>query len=379
MVEQLTQDQRYMQQAINLAEQGLYTTSPNPRVGCVIVKNSRVIAEGYHVRAGEAHAEINALEAARKEGNSEELVGATVYVTLEPCSHTGKTPPCCDALIVAQVSRVVVAMIDPNPLVAGRGIEKLRAAGIEVDVGVQEAAARALNPGFIQRMETGRPLVRVKLAMSLDGRTAMASGESQWITGQPARSDVQRLRARSCAIVSGVDTVIQDDAALTVRAKELAIDPVLASLAEQKQPLRVILDSNLRLPASAKLVSQPGRTLVLFAKENTSKKEQLVAKGIDVIAAGHPSGRVDLDKLLEILAEAQCNEVLIEAGATLAGAFVEAALVDELVVYMAPTLLGSGARPLLALALDKMAQQKKLQITEVVQIGDDWRVTARFM
>lgn len=364
-------DQHYMQRAIELAWGGLYTASPNPRVGCVLVREGAIIGEGYHLRAGEGHAEVNALAAAG------DAAGACAYVTLEPCSHTGKTPPCSEALIGAGVSRVVVAMTDPNSLVAGKGIAQLRDAGIAVEVGLLESEARLLNPGFIKRMETGMPWVRVKLAMSLDGRTAMASGESQWITGAAARSDVQRLRARSCAIMSGVDTVIADNASLTVRADELDIDPELAQLATQQQPLRVVLDSNLRLAPTAKILEQPGSTIVVAAAKREDEQQQLEAAGAEVVIAAGVDGRVDLRQLLLVLAERQCNEVMVEAGATLAGAMVKEGLVDCLSVYMAPTLLGSDARPLLALPLDTMAQQHRLIVDSISPVGEDWRIDAR--
>lgn len=366
----LFEDRKWMQLAIDLALGGLYTTSPNPRVGCVLVRDGEIIGRGYHLRAGEDHAEVNAI------ADAGDATGATAYVTLEPCSHTGKTPPCCEALIAAKVARVVVAMTDPNPLVSGNGIKRLQDAGITVDMGVLEAEAKALNPGFIKRMETGLCWVRVKLAMSLDGRTAMESGESQWITGQHARSDVQRLRARSCAVVSGVDTVIADQASLTVRADEMGIDPDTALLAAQQQPLRVVLDSSLRLPVDAKILSQPGNTIVMTATENTKARQALEQAGAEVIVLPAVTGRVDISKALQLLSERQCNEVMVEAGATLAGAFMAAGLVDQLNVYMAPTLMGSEARPLLQLPLSTMAQQQRLTIESITPVGEDWRIDA---
>jgi diaminohydroxyphosphoribosylaminopyrimidine deaminase / 5-amino-6-(5-phosphoribosylamino)uracil reductase len=368
-------DIRYMQLAINLAEGGLYSTSPNPRVGCVLVKNDSIIGQGYHLRAGEGHAEVNAIADAQAKANN--IEGATAYVTLEPCSHTGKTPPCSQALIAAKVKRVVVAMTDPNPLVSGEGIKQLQQVGIEVESGLLEAEARALNPGFIKRMQTGKPWLRVKLAMSLDGRTAMASGESQWITGAEARSDVQQLRARSCAIISGVDTVISDNASLTVRAEQLALTPELTQLALEQQPLRVVLDSILRLPPTAKILSQPGPVLVVAAVKNAAAQIELEQAGAEVIYLAAADGRVDLEQLLQALAARECNELLVEAGATLAGALTDAGLVDLFTVYMAPTLLGSSARPLLELPLDTMAQQQKLQIESITPVGVDWRIDAR--
>lgn len=336
-------DEVLMARAIALAKNGLYTTQPNPRVGCVITQGSNVIAEGFHQRAGEGHAEVVALQQLK---HPAEARGSTVYVTLEPCCHRGKTPPCTDALIQAGVARVVYGMADPNPLVAGKGLHLLREAGIRVDGPVREAECGALNPGFIKRMRTGLPYVRCKLAMSLDGRTAMASGESQWITGALAREDVQRLRAQSCAIVTGIGTVLKDDPVLTVRSEQL---PANARL---KQPLRVVLDRHRRLPSQAKILQGPGETLLI-----------------------HDS--THLQNVLKQLADRQCNEILIEAGATLAGAFIQQGLVDELIIYMAPTLLGSDARPLLQLPLQQMDQQLPLDITEIRAVGNDWRITAR--
>ena len=365
----LSTDQQFMSRAIELAYRGLYSTAPNPRVGCVLVRDGEVIGEGWHIKAGEGHAEVNALAAAG------DATGATAYVTLEPCSHHGKTPPCCQALIKAKVSRVVVGMEDPNPLVAGQGNQALRDAGIEVTVGVLEEQAKAINPGFNKRMLSGLPLLRCKLAMSLDGRTAMASGESQWITGPDARSDVQRLRARSCAVVSGVDTVIMDSASLTVRATELGLEN--AEAIASKQPLRVVLDSTLRLPPDAKLLQQEGPVLIVASQKNAAKQAALEAAGAEVQYLPAASGKVDIKAVLAILAESQCNEVLLEAGATLAGAALQAGLLDELIVYMAPTLLGSEARPLLQLPLQAMDQQQRLDIVSITPVGKDWRIDAR--
>ncbi|MFA7552597.1 MAG: bifunctional diaminohydroxyphosphoribosylaminopyrimidine deaminase/5-amino-6-(5-phosphoribosylamino)uracil reductase RibD [Spongiibacteraceae bacterium] len=366
--EQQQADRRYMQLAIDLAWRGLYTAAPNPRVGCVLVRDGEMIGQGYHIRAGEGHAEVNAI------ADAGDASGATAYVTLEPCSHTGKTPPCCQALIAAKVTRVIVAMQDPNPLVAGKGIAALRAAGIEVETGLLESEARQLNPGFIKRMETAMPWVRIKLAMSLDGRTAMASGESQWITGAQARQDVQRLRARSSAIVSGVDTVIADDASLTVRCDELGLPSDFAEQIVQQQPLRVILDSSLRLSPTAKILTQPGKTLVVAAQQNIEAQQQLEQAGAEVIYIPGADGRVDLVKMLWTLAHRECNEIMVEAGATLAGAFSQAGLVDQYSIYMAPTFLGSEARPLLQLPLASMNQQQRLTIEAITPVGDDWRI-----
>jgi len=364
-------DEFYMARALKLAERGLYTTEPNPRVGCVLVRDGKIIAEGWHQRAGEGHAEVEAL--AKVNGQA---LGATAYVTLEPCSHQGKTGPCCDALINAGVIRVVAAMQDPNPLVAGCGFERIQNAGIEVKFGVMEAQARALNPGFIKRMETGLPYVRCKLAMSVDGRTAMESGESQWITGPAARSDVQKLRARSSAIVTGVGTVLLDDPSMTVRAEQLGLASDLYVSGEaiaERQPLRVVLDSHFRTPAKAKIVSKPGKTWLVGAEENDV--DNVGDAELKVIA--DDSGKVDLYAVLKELAANDCNEVLVEAGAVLSGAFLQAGLVDELVIYMAPKLLGHTARPLMALpGMEHMADQVKLSIQDVRSVGDDWRINA---
>jgi diaminohydroxyphosphoribosylaminopyrimidine deaminase/5-amino-6-(5-phosphoribosylamino)uracil reductase len=357
-------DREYMARALQLAERGLYTTTPNPRVGCLLVDpvSGRTLGEGFHRKAGEGHAEVNALQAA-----GDTARGATAYVTLEPCSHTGKTGPCSDALITAGVARVVYAMEDPNPAVAGRGVERLRAAGIQADGPLMETQAEALNPGFIKRMRTGLPWVRCKLAMSLDGRTAMASGESQWITGPCARADVQRLRARSCAIVTGVETLLQDQPALTVR------DPAIDTLG--RQPLRVIVDSRLRSPADAGIFRQPGRTCLASARAAVGGKYDAA---INVWHLPGSDERVDLHRLLQKLAaEEACNEVMIEAGPTLAGSFMADGLVDELQVYMAGILLGNLAKPLLELPFATMSQRRRLQIIDIRALGEDWRITAR--
>jgi diaminohydroxyphosphoribosylaminopyrimidine deaminase/5-amino-6-(5-phosphoribosylamino)uracil reductase len=324
-------------------------------VGCVLVRDGVVIGEGFTQRAGGNHAEIEALAACA------DPRGATAYVTLEPCSHQGKTGPCVEALIAAGVAEVFIAMRDPNPAVGGHGLARLQAAGITVHEGLLAAQAEAVNPGFFKRMRTGLPRVRVKLAASLDGRTAMASGESQWITGPAARADVQKLRARSGAIVTGVETVISDDPALTVRDDSLDIPD---------QPLRVIVDSTLRTPPGAKLLSQPGQTLIACAAG-----EGAAPGGAELIRLPGPDGRVDLPALLGELAARQINDILVECGPRLAGAFIAAGLVDELVVYMAPTLMGSKARPMLELGLDAMDEQRRLQVADIRRVGDDVRWT----
>jgi diaminohydroxyphosphoribosylaminopyrimidine deaminase / 5-amino-6-(5-phosphoribosylamino)uracil reductase len=358
-------DTCHMAEAIRLARRGLCTTAPNPRVGCVIARGERVLGRGYHHRAGGAHAEVEAIASA-----AEPVAGATAYVTLEPCSHHGRTPPCADALIGAGLARVVAASLDPNPLVAGCGLERVRAAGIAVECGLLEREALALNPGFFKRMRTGMPWVRLKLAMSLDGRTAMADGTSKWITGEAARADVQRLRAQSCAIVTGVGTVLHDDPRLDVRAASAEEAPPM------RQPVRVVVDSRLRTPAAARVIGEAGELIVAAATRDAARERNLAEAGATVLHLPGADGRVDLRALLGHLAEAQCNEVLIEAGATLAGVALREGLVDELVIYMAPTLMGSSARPLVDLPLSSMEQKIGLQITDITAVGGDWRISA---
>lgn len=361
-----TIDQAMMARAVKLAVRGQYTCMPNPSVGCVITNGDSVVGEGWHQFAGQAHAEVNALERAGSQAKD-----ATAYVTLEPCSHYGRTPPCADALIAAGVSRVVYGMTDPNPSVAGQGLEKLRQIGITVDGPILEAEAQQLNKGFIKRQEQGLPWVTIKLAMSLDGRTAMESGESQWITGAAARQDVQRLRARSCAIVTGIGTVLHDDPSLTVRADELGFENTAeAEKVAARQPLRVVVDSELKISADAKVLSSDGSALLVTAKDCSDRQD------VEIVSLPDKSGQVNLLALVKLLAEKECNNVLVEAGAELAGAFLQAGLVDELVIYMAPKLLGSSARPLLSLPFDCMDQQVGLDITDIRKVGDDIRITA---
>lgn len=358
-----------MAQALKLARKGWYTTRPNPRVGCVLVRDGQVVGQGAHLKAGEPHAEVHALREA-----GELARGADAYVTLEPCSHQGRTPPCADALIQAGVKRVVVGMKDPNPLVAGRGLARLEAAGIEVVSGVLEDQAQALNPGFIKRMQTGLPWVLAKQAASLDGRTAMASGESQWITGPEARADVQQLRASSCAVVTGVDTLLADACRLTVR------DSRFTQLYGFSQPLRVILDSQLRSPPEAEIFQQPGSTLVMTQQASIENKPQqrlaLQQAGAEVLAV--PTAEItqglDLSAVLSLLAERNCNQVMIEAGARLTGAFMQQHLVDELWLYLAPKFLGSAARGLLDMpGLESLVDAPQMQVADVRAVGRDWR------
>ena len=355
-------DHVHMAHALRLAERGLYTTQPNPRVGCVIAHGDEVVGTGFHQRAGEPHAEVFALREA-----GERARGATAYVTLEPCAHHGRTPPCADALIAAGVKRVVIAAEDPFPQVDGRGIGKLRAAGVTVDAGLMREAARELNVGFFSRIERGRPWVRVKLAMSLDGRTALANGESKWITGEAARADVQRWRARSSAILSGSGTVLADDPRLTVRLPEgEAFTP----------PLRVVLDRQLRTPAGSHVLDGSVPTLLLHGATASGADERFAR--VERIALPAPGDALDLRAVLALLAGRGCNEVHVEAGPTLCGALFAAGLVDELLLYVAPLLLGDTARPLLHLpTLDDMARRWQLQVIDQRQLGMDWRLQLR--
>lgn len=360
-----------MARAVQLAKHGIYTTHPNPRVGCVVVREGEIVGEGWHMRAGEPHAEVYALNAA-----GENCVGATAYVTLEPCSHHGRTPPCADALIKAGVSRVVVAMNDPNPRVSGSGVERLKASGIEVEVGVLQAEAEALNPGFISRFTRSRPFVRCKLAMSLDGRTAMASGESKWITSSAARQDVQRLRARSDAIMTGIGTILADDPQLDVRAEGIDELHVVLAGASQQPPMRVIVDSSLRTPLASRTLSLPGKKLIATAVAYTEILDVLRQKHVNVCRFAGDDERVNLPLLLEYLAALEINELLLEAGPVLSGAMLQAGLIDELIIYMAPHLMGDQGRGLMILpGLEKMVQCVPLNIKEIRAVGDDWRIT----
>lgn len=356
-------DYRYMARAVRLAERGRYTTHPNPRVGCVIVCDGRIVGEGWHRSAGGPHAEVEALERA-----GGELRGATVYLTLEPCSHQGRTGPCAPILAASGVARVVVAMEDPNPAVSGGGLKILRDAGIEVQTGLLEEESRRLNAGFISRMIHGTPRVIAKVAASLDGRTAMASGESRWITGPDARADVQRLRASCSAVLTGVGTVLADDPSLNVRSSD--IDTA------GRQPLRVVVDSNLRTPVTARLLSLPGETLV--ACGSGAAGSALQAAGVELLQCPGRDGRVDLRDLLRALADRECNDVLVEAGPTLTGGLISAGLVDELVVYLAPHLMGDGGRGMFSLiGTETLADRVQLEVLDARQVGEDLRVRAR--
>jgi len=360
------QDSAWMAQAIKLAGQGVYSTSPNPRVGCVLVNDKKLVGTGWHQRAGEPHAEINALREA-----GEKAHGATAYVTLEPCSHHGKTPPCSDALIESGVVRVVVAIQDPNPQVAGQGVATLRGAGIEVEVGLMEVAARELNAGFFMRMTRATPLVRSKIAMSLDGRTALNNGESQWITSEAARQDVQHWRARSCAVLTGITTVLADDAQLNVR-----------DIKTDRQPLRVVLDSKLRMPLDARILQGEG-VLIYTALDDTDPEQAkkiaaLQEAGAMVCVLPDEHGQVDLSAMMHDLAQRGCNEVLLEAGSTLNGAMMRAGLVDELLLYIAPKLLGDMARGMTQLGeLVSLEQRADLDWQDMRQVGKDLRIQAK--
>lgn len=349
-----------MARALRLAEQGRYTTSPNPRVGCVIVRDGQVVGEGFHARWGEPHAEALALAMA-----GERARGATAYVTLEPCAHHGKTPPCADALVAAGVARVVVAMQDPNPLVSGRGMEKLRAAGIAVETGLLESDARELNIGFVSRMTRGRPWVRMKCAASLDGRTALANGASKWITGEAARADVQHWRASACAMLTGAGTVLADDPQLNVRGFDIG-----------RQPLRVVVDTYLSTPPGARIF-QGGKVLIATPCDDEAPSDALRAAGAE-IAVMPAAEHVDLALLMKFLAEREINEVMVEAGRTLNGALLAAGLVDELVLYLAPSIMGDRSRGLFGLPeFTRMEEKLNLQIRDVRQIGADLRIVAR--
>jgi len=350
-----------MARALRLAERGLFATTPNPRVGCVIVHRGEIVGEGYHERAGEPHAETRALQRA-----GERARGATLYVTLEPCSHHGRTPPCADALVEAGVGRVVAAMRDPNPLVAGQGLQRLRATGIAVETGLCEEQARELNVGFVARMTRQRPWLRVKTAASLDGRTALANGQSQWITGEAARRDGHRWRARSCAVMVGIGTLLADNPRLTVR-----------EIKTPRQPLRIVIDRRLDIPLDARVL-EGGNVLIATAHDERDKVRQLEELGARVLRLPNVEGKVDLGALMRELARRELNEVLVESGSRLNGALVRAGVVDELIVYLAPHLLGDTARGMFDLGeLTALDRRVELSIRDVRRIDADLRVIAR--
>ena len=355
-------DRRHMTRALEIARLGRYTTDPNPRVGCVIARGERIVGEGWHRFAGEPHAEVHALAAA-----GDHAMGATAYVTLEPCRHTGRTGPCTRALIEAGVARVVAAMRDPDPRVSGQGFAELAAAGVVVETGLLETRARALNRGFVSRIERGRPWVRCKLAATMDGRTATAAGESQWITGAQARSDVHRLRAQAGAVLTGIGTVLADDPRLDARLEDAQC---LA------QPIRVIADSGLRTPPAARIFSAPGRVLIATA-HGATQEPPFVDAGAEIVSLPDTRGRVSLDSLMTELAGRGVNEVHTECGPTLAGALLESTLVDEIVLYLAPALLGDTARGMFVLpAVTGMRDRIRLAITGVTRLGADLRIDA---
>lgn len=365
---QSARDERFMATALEISRAGRFWSSPNPHVGCLIVRDDREQGRGFTQPAGGNHAEIEALHAARESAGN--VSGATAYVTLEPCAHQGRTGPCADALIEAGIARVVIGVQDPNPRVSGRGLIKLAEAGIATSIGILEAEIEEELKGFLLRMRRGWGHVRLKVAASVDGRTAMASGESQWITGSAARADVQRLRAESAAIVTGIGTVLADDCALTVRAAELPSDDSELSLATLKQPLRVVLDSRGRVPSDARILSADAPTVVFTGSDVA------LPVGVDTEVLVAVESGLDLQALLFRLGELGANSILIEAGATLTGAFLQAGLVDELVIYQAPQLLGASARPFTNLNFERLDQGIGLDFKEVTRIGDDLRIIA---
>ncbi len=359
----------YMQKALKLAEKGLFTTTANPRVGCVLVSRGHIVGKGYHKRVGEPHAEVFAIE------NADDFAeGSTAFVTLEPCSHFGKNPPCAEALIKAKVKKVVICNKDPNPLVAGKGIAKLKAADIKVKMSKETAKGEELNIGFFHRMKTGLPFVRLKMAQSLDGRTAMSNGESYWITGKKARQDVQYWRARSHAILTGIETVLQDDCQLTVRVDELPKKYCkLPNDFDSYQPMRVVLDTHLRIKVDAKILQGFGRKVVMTASLNFEKIQQLESQGVEVVPMPTVNGVIDLSAALAWLGDQQINELLVETGARLAGSFINQNLVNQFIIYTAPVIMGSTARPLFKLDIASMKDSIRFKDIRVEKFGKDLR------
>ncbi len=354
-------DHEFMGQALELAGRGLYTTTPNPRVGCVIARDGVLVGSGWHEKAGLAHAEVLALKEA-----GDRARGATLYVNLEPCSHHGRTPPCVDAIVAAGIKRVIAAMQDPNPKVAGSGFARLRAAGIGIEHGLKEDEARELNIGFIARMTRGRPWVRMKIAASLDGRTALANGKSRWITGEPARADGHRWRARACAILTGFGTVRDDDPQLNVRGVDTP-----------RQPLKIVVDSKFETSPSARLLKE-GKTLVVGAVNDAKRIASLKGAGAEVVIIPNDGGKVELFRLMEELARRELNEIHVEAGTKLNGSLLQAGVVDELLVYLAPRVIGDSGRGMFGLPeLTDLSQTTALKIREVERIGEDLRIVAR--
>jgi len=388
------QDHHYMALAIKLAKKGHYTTSPNPRVGCVLVNTvdgeEQIIGTGFHQKAGQGHAEVNALLDAKKNYphlSSSLVKNATAYVTLEPCSHFGRTPPCAQGLIDAGVKRVVAAMVDPNPEVSGRGLKMLAQAGIKAESGLLENEAIALNQGFIKVMTQALPYVRVKLAASLDGKTAMKSGESKWITASDARSDVQRLRAQSCAIIAGADSILTDNAKMTVRWSELGELKENYQEEQVRQPVRVVIDSKNRLTPDLTFFSQESAIILVRGKYDQIGLENLppwphFVEQVQLPMISHCDGesKIDLSALLTLLAERGLNDVLVESGANLAGAFIEQDLVDELILYQAPKLIGGDGKSLVEMPnITSLSQAKSLSISDVRMVGCDIRITAKLI
>jgi diaminohydroxyphosphoribosylaminopyrimidine deaminase/5-amino-6-(5-phosphoribosylamino)uracil reductase len=366
-------DFQHMSRAIHLARRGLYSTDPNPRVGCVIVKDDVVLSEGWHQKAGQGHAEIEALNNAKQKKTTDNISGATCYVTLEPCAHQGRTPPCTESLIEAGIKKVIAASIDPNPLVAGKGLQQLKEAGIESVSGLMEAQAVELNPGFEMRMKQGRPFVRCKLAMSLDGKTALHNGESKWISSPESRMDVQKLRARSSAIMTGIGTVIADDPSMNVRLSESS-----EWARHGRQPLRVILDSDLEISSEAKILNISGDVIIFHQSENKDRVEKLENKGAELVTVEETRGSAFLKQGLNYLAtEKEINEILLETGSTLAGEMLQAGFIDELIIYIAPALLGQDAKSLFQLPMiEDMTDRISLDISDVRSIGKDIRIKA---
>ena len=354
-------DYQYMARALHLAECGLYSTMPNPRVGCVIDKENKIVGEGAHLKAGEPHAEIFAIRQAGRQAK-----GATAYVTLEPCSHTGRTPPCSQAIVTAGITKVIVAMQDPNPQVSGSGLAHLQTHHIEVATGLMERQAQELNPGFISRMMYNLPYIRSKIAASLDGKTALKDGESKWITGEAARLDVQHWRARSCAILTGVGTVLADNPSMNVRALSIG-----------RQPLKVIVDSQLQTPVNANIL-QGGNAIIAFAKDSQNKANQLLEMGTELLCIPNKDGKVCLKTLLSHLASREINEVQGEGGGSLNGALMAQKLIDELLIYYAPKLMGGAAKGMFAMPeFISMSQVIALDVLDVRQIGADIRLRAK--
>jgi len=377
MSEFTTADHQFMQHAISLARLAHYTTSPNPRVGCILVKNNVIVGEGYHQRAGLAHAEVNALAQA-----GENAKGATAYVTLEPCSHYGRTPPCAEGLINAGVKKVIAAMVDPNPQVSGKGLAMLEQAGIDTSYGLLEQEAQNINTGFVKLMTTNFPYIRCKLAASLDGKTAMASGESQWITSVQSRQDVQRLRAQSCAIISGADSVITDNAQMTVRWSELGELKNSYDKNTIRQPLRVIIDSRNRITPDLKLFKSPSPILLIcHTIENIHQWPHFVEQvSLPLVKNAQGDNKIDLITLVKLLGGRGVNDILVESGQNLAGAFIEQDLVDELVLYQAPKLMGAQGKSLMNFPnITSLSQAKELNIKDVRMVGADIRITAKLL